>query len=142
MGRYVRFPSGRWCREMSCSWKKAICLQQPLRYRICADARMVSAQSLYVDVSVLTGESLPVARNAEPVVTEKMHASDASNLVFVGSTVAAGRGLAVVYATGTHTELQAMNSAILATGSDCHPDGNLSSSNNCYASSDRGLSVW
>lgn len=72
--------------------------------RISADARMVSAQSLYVDVSVLTGESLPVARNAEPVVTEKMRASEASNLVFAGSTVAAGRGLALVYATGTHTE--------------------------------------
>lgn len=72
--------------------------------RISADARMVSAQSLYVDVSVLTGESLPVARNAEPVVTEKMRASEASNLIFAGSTVAAGRGLAVVYATGTHTE--------------------------------------
>ncbi len=72
--------------------------------RICADARLVSAQSLYVDVSVLTGESLPVARNAEPVTTEKMRASEASNLVFAGSTVASGRGLAVVYATGTHTE--------------------------------------
>ena len=79
-------------------------MQQRLRYRISADARMVSAQSLYVDVSVLTGESLPVARNAEPVTTEKMRASEASNLVFAGSTVAAGRGLAVVYATGTHTE--------------------------------------
>ena len=72
--------------------------------RISADARMVSAQSLYVDVSVLTGESLPVARAAEPVVTEKMRASEASNLVFAGSTVSAGRGLAVVYATGTQTE--------------------------------------
>ncbi|MGM3306052.1 cation-translocating P-type ATPase [Anabaena sp. WFMT] len=72
--------------------------------RISADARLVSAQSLYVDVSVLTGESLPVARNAEPVVTEKMRASEASNLIFAGSTVSAGRGLAVVYATGTQTE--------------------------------------
>jgi potassium/sodium efflux P-type ATPase len=72
--------------------------------RISADARLVSAQSLYVDVSVLTGESLPVATNAEPVVTEKMRASEASNLVFAGSTVSAGRGLAVIYATGTQTE--------------------------------------
>ncbi|MCC3430716.1 MULTISPECIES: cation-transporting P-type ATPase [unclassified Microcoleus] len=72
--------------------------------RISADARLVSAQSCYVDVSVLTGESLPVARSAEPVATEKMRASESSNLVFAGSTVAAGRGLAVVYATGTQTE--------------------------------------
>jgi calcium-translocating P-type ATPase len=72
--------------------------------RISADARLVSSQSLYVDVSVLTGESLPVARNAEPVVAQKMRASEARNLVFAGSTVASGRGLAVVYATGTQTE--------------------------------------
>ena len=72
--------------------------------RISADARLVEAQACYVDISVLTGESLPVARSAEPVATEKMHASEASNLVFAGSTVSAGRGLAVVYATGTQTE--------------------------------------
>ncbi len=72
--------------------------------RISADARLVSAQSLYVDVSVLTGESLPVARSEAPVVTEKMRASEASNLVFAGSTVTAGRGMAIVYATGTQTE--------------------------------------
>jgi P-type E1-E2 ATPase len=35
--------------------------------RISADARLVSAESLSIDVSVMTGESLPVARNAEPV---------------------------------------------------------------------------
>jgi Ca2+-transporting ATPase len=72
--------------------------------RISADARLVSAQALYVDVSVLTGESLPVARLETPVNTEKMRASEAGNLVFAGSTVSAGRGLAVVYATGTQTE--------------------------------------
>jgi potassium/sodium efflux P-type ATPase len=47
---------------------------------------------------------LPVPRISEPVTAANIHASDASNLVFAGSTVAAGRGLAVVYATGTHTE--------------------------------------
>ncbi|WP_414526371.1 cation-translocating P-type ATPase [Nodularia chucula] len=72
--------------------------------KISADARIVESQSLYVDVSILTGESLPVPRICEPVTAENIHASEASNLVFAGSTVAAGRGLAVVYATGTHTE--------------------------------------
>jgi magnesium-transporting ATPase (P-type) len=71
--------------------------------KISADARLVESQSFYVDVSILTGESLPVSRSAEPVA-ENIRASDAPNLVFAGSTVAAGRGVAVVYATGTHTE--------------------------------------
>lgn len=72
--------------------------------KISTDARLVESQSLYVDVSVLTGESMPVPRISKAVSTENIHASEASNLVFAGSTVAAGRGLAVVYATGTHTE--------------------------------------
>jgi Ca2+-transporting ATPase len=72
--------------------------------KIPADARLIDSQSLYVDVSVLTGESVPVPRVYEAVTTKNIHASEASNLVFAGSTVAAGRGLAVVYATGTHTE--------------------------------------
>ncbi|GAC1460145.1 MAG: cation-transporting P-type ATPase [Chamaesiphon sp.] len=72
--------------------------------RISADARLVSSQSFNVDVSVLTGESLPVARSPEPVTNEKMRASEAANLVFAGATVAGGRGMAVVYATGSHTE--------------------------------------
>ncbi len=72
--------------------------------RISADARLVSAQSLYVDISVLTGESLPVARTAEPTASEKTRSAEANNLVFAGATVSAGRGVAVVYATGTHTE--------------------------------------
>ncbi len=74
--------------------------------RISADARLVSSQSLYVDVSVLTGESIPVARSPEPITNGngKVRASEAANLVFAGSTVAAGRGVAVVYATASQTE--------------------------------------
>jgi potassium/sodium efflux P-type ATPase len=72
--------------------------------RISADARLVSSQSFYVDVSVLTGESLPVSRQAEAVVTANVQPAEVANLVFAGSTVAAGRGLGVVYATGAQTE--------------------------------------
>ncbi len=72
--------------------------------RISADARLVSSQSFYVDVSVLTGESMPVPRSRDAVANEKIRPSDAGNLVFAGSTVASGRAQAVVYATGTHTE--------------------------------------
>ena len=79
--------------------------------RISADARLISAQALYLDVSVLTGESLPVSRNERAIKAEghipstgKVQSADLRNLVFTGSTVAAGRGLAVVYATGSRTE--------------------------------------
>lgn len=51
--------------------------------QISADARLISSQSFYVDISVLTGESLPVARSPEPVANEKMRASEAANLVLL-----------------------------------------------------------
>ncbi|MBD2503262.1 cation-translocating P-type ATPase [Anabaena azotica] len=92
--------------------------------RISADARLVTSQSLYLDVSVLTGESLPVARNAYPVrvrevaairggktlpageqpLQEPTNLAEIPNLVLAGSTVSSGRGVAVVYATGAQTE--------------------------------------
>lgn len=92
--------------------------------RISADARLVAAESLYLDVSVLTGESLPVARNAYPVrvreaasirggkpipageqpLQEQVNLAEIPNLVLAGSTVSSGRGVAVVYATGAQTE--------------------------------------
>jgi Ca2+-transporting ATPase len=92
--------------------------------RISADARLVTAESLYLDVSVMTGESLPVARDAYPVrirevasirgdttlpagehpLQERTNVSEIPNLVLAGSTVSSGRGKAVVYATGAQTE--------------------------------------
>ncbi|WP_243147574.1 cation-transporting P-type ATPase [Scytonema sp. UIC 10036] len=93
--------------------------------RISADARLISAESLYVDVSVLTGESLPVSRNPHPVrprqvvplrggktllhpgeqpLQERVNPAEIANLVLAGSTVSSGRAIAVVYATGAQTE--------------------------------------
>jgi Ca2+-transporting ATPase len=79
--------------------------------RISADARLIEAESLYVDVSILTGESLPIARYADPVEisanqhqTSQLRPTEVGNLVFAGSTVVSGRGLGVVYATGSRTE--------------------------------------
>jgi Ca2+-transporting ATPase len=93
--------------------------------RISADARLVSADGLYLDVSVLTGESLPVARNPHPVrlreampiragktlahpgehpLQERVNPAEIANLVLAGTAVAAGRGVAVIYATGAQTE--------------------------------------
>jgi magnesium-transporting ATPase (P-type) len=93
--------------------------------RIPADARLVSAESFYVDVSILTGESLPVARQADPVQPrpevpvrggktllhpgetsqqERVNPAEIRNLVFAGATVSSGRATGVVYATGAQTE--------------------------------------
>lgn len=69
-----------------------------------ADARLVEADALLVDGSLLTGESLPVEHNALPVDASAQPLSESPNLLFAGTTVVAGRGIAIVYATGKQTE--------------------------------------
>ncbi|WP_216909915.1 cation-transporting P-type ATPase [Synechococcus sp. CCY 0621] len=76
--------------------------------RVPADCRVSIAHTLYLDLSVLTGESLPVARRSDaPEASQrqaKVSTSERANLVMAGSTVASGRGEAFVYATGAETE--------------------------------------
>ena len=68
-----------------------------------ADCRVVEAHQLYVDLSVLTGEALPVARAVDPQGGE-IPTRERSNLLLAGSTVASGRGEGLVYATASETE--------------------------------------
>ncbi|MGW2182360.1 HAD-IC family P-type ATPase [Streptomyces sp. NPDC001732] len=67
-----------------------------------ADGRLLEAHHLEVDESSLTGESLPVAKGVAPVLASDL--GDRTSMVYDGTTVAAGRGRAVVVATGTATE--------------------------------------
>jgi calcium-translocating P-type ATPase len=71
--------------------------------RISADARLLSG-SIEVDMSALTGESVPVPRNAD-VLDEAKRALESPVLVFSGTVCTAGSARAVVHATGAHTEL-------------------------------------
>ncbi len=72
--------------------------------RVSADGRLIDQFGLRVDQSMLTGESRPVRKVAEPVQPGTDSASDRPNLLFAGTTVVSGRGTAVVYATGSRTE--------------------------------------
>ncbi|HET6857678.1 MAG TPA: HAD-IC family P-type ATPase, partial [Streptomyces sp.] len=67
-----------------------------------ADCRLLEAHGLEADESALTGESMPVAKNVDPVVAADL--ADRTSMVYEGTTVAAGRGRAVVVATGSQTE--------------------------------------
>ncbi len=73
--------------------------------RISADARVLRSSELKVDMSTLTGESMPVARVAEPEAKAPTDLLEASNLVFAGTFVTSGSGLVVVAATGSATRL-------------------------------------
>ncbi|WP_331768340.1 cation-transporting P-type ATPase [Embleya sp. NBC_00896] len=71
--------------------------------RVCADARVVEGL-VDVDMSTLTGESVPVARGSQHAVgTPPL--LEASDLLFSGTAVVDGTARVLVYATGDHTEL-------------------------------------
>ncbi|MCC7344075.1 MAG: HAD-IC family P-type ATPase [Deltaproteobacteria bacterium] len=68
-----------------------------------ADARLLSVFGLSAQEAALTGESLPVEKGTEALPPEVLPA-ERRNMVFAGTHVAAGRGRALVVATGLDTE--------------------------------------
>ena len=71
--------------------------------RVPADVRLIEG-AVEVDVSTLTGESAPVLRSAE-LIDVGVPRLQARDLGFMGATCTEGDALAVVFATGMHTEL-------------------------------------
>jgi Ca2+-transporting ATPase len=72
--------------------------------RIPADGRLLEAVNLRSDESVLTGESMPVDKDADVLVEEDSPLAERRNMVYFGTTVAYGRGTALVTSTGTASE--------------------------------------
>ncbi|WGL17116.1 HAD-IC family P-type ATPase [Microbulbifer bruguierae] len=73
--------------------------------RVPADLRLLDAIGLEVDESVLTGESLPVFKRSDILCGPQTPIAERVNACFAGTLVAAGRGSALVTATGMATEM-------------------------------------
>lgn len=71
--------------------------------RVPADARILDANALEADESVLTGESLPVQKQAQPV-GEDVPLGERASMVWSGTLIVQGYAEAVVVATGSATE--------------------------------------
>ncbi len=72
---------------------------------IAADSRLIESHQLYLDESALTGESMPVRKKTEPLFKMDTPLGDRFNMVFMGTLVTGGSGIAVVVATGRLTEM-------------------------------------
>jgi len=76
-----------------------------------ADARVVQASGMAVDESALTGESHAVHKYSAEL-SQPLALADRNNMVYMGTSVAAGTGLAAVVGTGERTEIGAIQAAM------------------------------
>jgi len=90
--------------------------------RVAADAVLLSCNDFAADESLLTGESVPVRKNARPDAAEILPpGGEDTPFVYSGSMVTAGRGTARVLATGMHTEIGKIGRALQEQSSDVTP---------------------
>ncbi len=80
-----------------------------------ADLRLLETESLKIEESALTGESLPVEKDAAftaPKETAEIPLGDRLNMAYMSTIVTYGRGRGMVTATGLHTEIGTIASMI------------------------------
>ncbi len=73
--------------------------------KISADMRIIEAHNLTVDESILTGESLTVAKNNATIDNDSVPISLQTNMLFAGTNVVTGRAKALVVGIGLKTEI-------------------------------------
>jgi Mg2+-importing ATPase len=70
-----------------------------------ADGVLLDARDLHVDQAVLTGESFPVERRAGAPAASGTDIADASNALFMGTSVVSGTARLLIYRTGSRTAI-------------------------------------
>ena len=85
---------------------------------VAADARLLEAASLRCIESTLTGESEAAQKQPEKLDLEQVPLGDRVNMVFTGTSVAAGTAVAVVVATAADTELGHIAGLIAEAGAE------------------------
>jgi len=73
--------------------------------RIGADVRLIEANSLEIEESALTGESVPVSKYTDTLTIPNPGIGDMENMAFMGTLVTRGNGVGVVVGTGMKTAM-------------------------------------
>ncbi|MBN1367850.1 MAG: HAD-IC family P-type ATPase [Dehalococcoidales bacterium] len=79
--------------------------------KVPTDARLIETSNLKINESPLTGESMPVEKNAHGVA-EDVPISDRKNIAYMGTIITYGRATAVATVTGMSTEIGKIADAI------------------------------
>lgn len=85
--------------------------------RVPADIRMLEVNNLACQEAALTGESVPIEKTVDPIVTASGDPSqtplgDRTNMCFSATLVAQGYGVGVVVSTGDNTEIGTINTLV------------------------------
>lgn len=86
-----------------------------------ADLRITKSISMKVEESALTGESVPVDKDAYFVAEKELPLGDRINMAYMSTSVASGRGEGVVVRTGTETEIGQIATIINETENEMTP---------------------
>ncbi|KAI4163765.1 MAG: hypothetical protein LQ342_002538 [Letrouitia transgressa] len=86
-----------------------------------ADIRLLEAVNFETDEALLTGESLPVQKNADAIFDTNTGPGDRLNIAFSSSTITRGRAWGIVFATGMKTEIGSIAAALRAQGKRTRP---------------------
>lgn len=90
-----------------------------------ADGRLIEAASMKIEEAALTGESVPVTKQAEALEiaaeAKDVPLGDRKNMIYMGSTVVYGRGKAVITGTGMDTEMGKIADALAQAEEELTP---------------------
>lgn len=89
--------------------------------KVIADGRLISAKDLFLDESMLTGESKPAEKRADVVLSPKTPLAERSNCVYSGTFVSGGTGAMMVTAVGENAELGKIASDLRGAGTVSAP---------------------
>ena len=78
-----------------------------------ADVRVLTAKDLFLNQAALTGESLPVEKEANPASADVQNPLELQNICFLGSDVVSGTATAVVIHTGEQTYFGSLATSIV-----------------------------
>jgi Ca2+-transporting ATPase len=89
--------------------------------KVPADVRLVDGAALRIEEAALTGESVPVDKDANVTLASEAPLAERRNMAYSGTMVTAGRGTGVVVATGAVTELGQIARLVDSTGEQRTP---------------------